>query len=220
MAIARGRGEGFWVWPPWLVFCGGPCGSAYSDHRPGRRQLTELGNRLSDPRGTRPWIWAPVRQWPTLLWVVSTLRPLMWLTTGRMITLARPQVTGLVTRGLPGPRMNRCLPLDLGVRLARWVPSLALATLSVVVARAMSPCRRLILVLPPQSARGMFPWRAAMGTGPPQCLLVTRPPLTPPCPMGSVVGMALPLCRRLRMVPLRLGGGRVGRGRSRATVGL
>ena len=169
--------------------------------------MTGLGNRLSYAKEPRLWIWAPVRHWPTLLWVVSALRPLMWLTIGRMTTLARPQVMGQVTRGLPAPRMNRCLLLDLGVRLDWWVPSLPLATLSVVVARAMSPCRRLILMLPPQSARGMFQWRAAVGTGPPQCLRVARPPLTPPCPMGSVVGMALPLCRRLRMVPLRLGGG-------------
>ena len=82
---------------------------------------------------------------------------MVWLTTGRMITLAKPLVTGLVTRALPRPRTNRCLLLGLGIRLIQWVLLLALATLSVVVAQAMSPCRPLILALPPQSPREMFP---------------------------------------------------------------
>ena len=47
--------------------------------------------------------------------------------------------------------------LDLGIRLARRVPSLVLATLSDVVARTMGPCRRPIPVLSPRLARGMFP---------------------------------------------------------------
>ena len=90
--------------------------------------------------------------------------------------LARPQVTGLVTRGLPGPRMNRCLLLDLGIRLARRVPSLALATLSDVVARAMSPCRRLIPVLPPQSLGGCSHGGLRWGRGHPRARARRDPP--------------------------------------------
>ena len=176
VAIARGRGGRLLGLAAVVNLLWGPVRIRRLRPSPRAATLTELGNRLSDPRGTRPWIWAPVRQWPTLLWVVSALRPLMWLTTGRMITLARPLVTGLVTRGLPGPRMNRCLLFDLGVRLARWVPSLALATLSVVVARAMNPCRRLILCFLPNPLGGCFHGRLRWGRGHPSAWSRRDPP--------------------------------------------
>ena len=82
---------------------------------------------------------------------------MVWLATGRVITLAKPLVAGLVMRGLPGPKTSRCLLLGLGVRLILWVLLLALTTLSDVVARTMGPCRPLILALPPRSPRATFP---------------------------------------------------------------
>ena len=173
--------------------------------------LTGLGNRLFDPRGLRPWIWAPVRHWPTLLKLGGVAPPAVDVADDRADDrLSQATGDGASDEGVARVQDEPLLAPRPGGSSCPVGP----------VAGAGDPqCRGGSgdESMPPADPRASSPVHTG---GPPQCLRATRPPLTSPCPIGPVVGTAPPLCRRLRVVPLRLGGGRAGRGRSRATVGL